>query len=74
VKTYDAAAAAALLQPVVDAQTIVLTLQNGVDMAADLQTTFARHVPAGVTRTGSTLVALESLRNPPQTVSSSLAA
>jgi 2-dehydropantoate 2-reductase len=58
VKTYDAAAAAALLQPVVDAQTIVLTLQNGVDMAADLQMTFGRGtVLAGVTRTGSTLVA-----------------
>src|SRR4030095_7428177 len=32
VKTYDAAEAAALLQPVVDAQTIALTLQNCVDM------------------------------------------
>src|SRR5262245_12436343 len=57
VKTYDAAAAAELLQPVVDAQTIVLTLQNGVDMAVDLQTTFGRGtVLAGVTRIGSTLV------------------
>ena len=58
VKTYDAAVAAALLQPVVDAQTIILTLQNGVDMAADLQTTFGHGtVLAGVTRMGSTLVA-----------------
>ena len=65
VKTYDAAAAAALLQPVVDAQTIVLTLQNGVDMAADLQTTFGRGtVLAGVTRIGSTLVAPGVIEQP----------
>src|ERR671926_1031048 len=58
VKTYDAAAAAVLLQPVVDAQTIILTLQNGVDMAADLQTTFGRGtVLAGLTRDGSSLLA-----------------
>src|SRR5262249_46467039 len=56
VKTYDAAAAAALLQPVVAARTILLTLQNGVDMATDLQVTFGRGtVLAGVTRIGSTL-------------------
>src|SRR5215510_12126522 len=42
VKTYDAATAAALLQPVVNAQTIVLTLQNGMNMTAELQTTFGR--------------------------------
>jgi 2-dehydropantoate 2-reductase len=65
VKTYDAAEAAALLQPVVDAQTIVLTLQNGVDMAADLQTTFGRGtVLAGVTRMGSTLVAPGVIEQP----------
>jgi len=65
VKTYDAAAAAALLQPVVAASTILLTLQNGVDMAADLQTTFARGtVLAGVTRTGSTLSAPGVIEQP----------
>jgi 2-dehydropantoate 2-reductase len=65
VKTYDAAEAAALLQPVVDAPTIVLTLQNGVDMAADLQTTFGRGtVLAGVTRMGSTLVAPGVIEQP----------
>src|SRR5262245_30959402 len=54
VKTYDAVAAAALLQPVVTATTILLTLQNGVDMAADLQKTYGRGtVLAGVTRGGS---------------------
>ena len=65
VKTYDAAAAATLLQPVIDAQTIVLTLQNGVDMAAALQTTFGRGtVLAGVTRIGSTLVAPGVIEQP----------
>jgi 2-dehydropantoate 2-reductase len=65
VKTYDAVAAAELLQPVVDAQTIVLTLQNGVDMAAELQTTFGRGtVLAGVTRIGSTLVAPGVIEQP----------
>jgi 2-dehydropantoate 2-reductase len=65
VKTYDAAAAAALLQPVIDAQTIVLTLQNGVDITADLQTTFGRGtVLAGVTRIGSTLVAPGIIEQP----------
>jgi len=65
VKTYDAAEAAALLQPVIDAQTIVLTLQNGVDMAAELQTTFGRGtVLAGVTRMGSTLVAPGVIEQP----------
>jgi 2-dehydropantoate 2-reductase len=65
VKTYDAAAAAVLLQPVVEAQTIVLTLQNGVDMAADLQTTFGRGtILAGVTRIGSTLVAPGVIEQP----------
>ena len=65
VKTYDAAAAAALLQPVVDAQTIILTLQNGVDTAAELQATFGRGtVLAGVTRIGSTLVAPGVIEQP----------
>ena len=65
VKTYDAAAAAALLQPVVDAKTIILTLQNGVDMAAELHATFGRGtVLAGVTRIGSTLVAPGVIEQP----------
>src|SRR4029434_3786631 len=65
VKTYDAAVAAEILQPVIDTQTIVLTLQNGVDMAAELQTTFGRGtVPAGVTRIGSTLGAARGLEAP----------
>src|SRR5262249_28456164 len=59
VKTYDAAAAAALIQPVVAATTTLLTLQNGVDMASDLQATFGRGtVLAGVTR-------IRSPPNPP---------
>ena len=65
VKTYDAAAAAALLQPVVAAHTVVLTLQNGVDMAADLQATFGRGTMlAGVTRIGATLVAPGVIEQP----------
>ena len=65
VKTYDAAGAAVLLQPVVDTRTIVLTLQNGVDMATELQTTFGRGtVLAGVTRMGSTLVAPGVIEQP----------
>jgi 2-dehydropantoate 2-reductase len=65
VKTYDAAAAAALLQPVVAARTILLTLQNGVDMATDLQATFGRGtVLAGVTRIGSTLSAPGVIEQP----------
>jgi 2-dehydropantoate 2-reductase len=65
VKTYDAAAAAALIQPVVSAATVLLTLQNGVDMAADLQTTFGRGtVLAGVTRIGSTRIAPGVIEQP----------
>jgi len=65
VKTYDAAGAAVLLQPVMDTRTIVLTLQNGVDMATELQTTFGRGtVLAGVTRMGSTLVAPGVIEQP----------
>src|SRR2546428_3084532 len=65
VKTYAAAAAAALLQPVVAARTILLTLQNGVDMATDLQATFGRGtVLAGVTRIGSTLSAPGVIEQP----------
>jgi len=65
VKTYDAAAAAALLQPVVTATTVLLTLQNGVDMAAELQTTFGRGTAlAGVTRIGSTLIAPGVIEQP----------
>ena len=65
VKTYDAAAAAALLQPVVTASTILLTFQNGVDMAAELQAAFGRGtVLAGVTRIGSTLSAPGVIEQP----------
>jgi len=65
VKTYDAAAAAALLQPVVAARTILLTLQNGVDMATDLRAPFGRStVLAGVTRIGSTLSAPGVIEQP----------
>ena len=57
VKTYGAADAAALLQPVVGPNTILLTLQNGVDTPTDLQQAFGRGtVLAGITRIGSTLV------------------
>jgi len=57
VKTHDVAAAAVLLQPVVTAHTVVLTLQNGVDTPSELQAAFGRGtVLAGVTRIGSTLV------------------
>jgi 2-dehydropantoate 2-reductase len=65
VKTNDAAGAAVLHQPVIDTRTIVLTLQNGVDMATELQTTFGRGtVLAGVTRMGSTLVAPGVIEQP----------
>jgi 2-dehydropantoate 2-reductase len=65
VKTYDVAAAAALVQPVVTARTILLTLQNGVDSAADLQATFGRGtILAGVTRIGSTLSAPGVIEQP----------
>ena len=57
VKTYGAADAAALLQPMVGPNTILLTLQNGVDTPTDLQQAFGRGtVLAGITRIGSTLV------------------
>lgn len=57
VKTYAVTDAAALLQSVVRPHTIFLTLQNGVDTPAQLQTLFQRGtVLAGATRTGSTLV------------------
>ena len=65
VKTYDAAAAAALIQPVVASKAILLTLQNGVDMAADLQATCGRGTAlAGVTRIGSTLIAPGVIEQP----------
>ena len=65
VKTYDAAAAVALIQPVVAATTTLLTLQNGVDMATDLRATFGRGtVLAGVTRIGSTLSAPGVIEQP----------
>src|SRR5262249_28930196 len=66
VKTYDAAAAAALLQPVVTASTILLTFQNGVDMAAELQAAFGRGtVLARLTPLRSTLTAPRLLPPPP---------
>jgi 2-dehydropantoate 2-reductase len=56
VKTYDVAAAARLLQPVVAPHTVLVTLQNGVDTPYELQTTFGRGtVLAGMTRIGATL-------------------
>jgi 2-dehydropantoate 2-reductase len=65
VKTYDAPAAAALLQPIVGPQTIFLTLQNGVDMATDLQAIFGRGIAlAGVSRIGSTLAAPGLIEQP----------
>jgi 2-dehydropantoate 2-reductase len=57
VKTYAVPDAVALLQSVVHPQTILLTLQNGVDTPAQLQTLLQRGIVlAGATRTGSTLV------------------
>jgi 2-dehydropantoate 2-reductase len=65
VKTYDVAAAAALVQPVVADQTILLTLQNGVDTPYELQTALRRGtVLAGLTRIGSTLVAPGVIEQP----------
>ena len=56
VKTYDVAAAARLLQPVVVPHTVLVTLQNGVDTPYELQTAFGRGVVlAGMTRIGATL-------------------
>src|SRR2546429_8524833 len=56
VKTYDAAGAAVLLQPVVDTRTVVLTLPNGVDMATGPPTELGRGTGlAGVTRIGPPL-------------------
>lgn len=56
VKTYASDNAIALLQPIISADTIILTLQNGVDTPAQLQAALGRGaVLAGVTRTGSTL-------------------
>lgn len=57
VKTYGVGDAAALLQPVVGPNTVLLTLQNGVDTPSHLQQAFGRGtVLAGITRIGSTLV------------------
>lgn len=57
VKTYGVADAATLLQPVVGSNTVLLTLQNGVDTPTDLQQAFGRGtVLAGITRIGSTLI------------------
>jgi 2-dehydropantoate 2-reductase len=57
VKTYDVAAAARLLQPVVAPHTVLVTLQNGVDTPYDLQAAFGRGtVLAGMTQIGATLV------------------
>ena len=57
VKTYGVGDATALLQPVVGPDTVLLTLQNGVDTPGYLQQAFGRGtVLAGITRIGSTLV------------------
>ena len=65
VKTYDTLAAAALLQPIVVSHTVLLTLQNGVDTPAELQTYFGRGtVLAGLTRIGSTLMAPGVIEQP----------
>jgi 2-dehydropantoate 2-reductase len=65
VKTYDVAEAMASLQPVVQVHTILLTLQNGVDTALALQEKFPDStVLAGITRTGSTLIAPGVIEQP----------
>ena len=57
VKTYGVEDAAALLQPAVGPDTVLLTLQNGVDTPGYLQQALGRGtVLAGITRIGSTLV------------------
>ena len=57
VKTYGVEDAAALLQPAVGRDTVLLTLQNGVDTPGYLQQALGRGtVLAGITRIGSTLV------------------
>ena len=65
VKTYDVVEALALLQPLIQTHTIVLTLQNGVDTATDLHKQFPDStVLAGITRTGSTLIAPGVIEQP----------
>ena len=65
VKTYDVLEELALLQPLIQAHTIVLTLQNGVDTATDLHKQFSDStVLAGITRTGSTLIAPGVIEQP----------
>ena len=67
VKTYGVGDAAALLQPVVGPNTILLTLQNGVDTPAYLQQAFGRGtVLGGITRIGSTLVEPGVIEQPTQ--------
>ena len=57
VKTYGVGDVTALLQPVIGPDTVILTLQNGVDTPGYLQQAFGRGtVLAGITRIGSTLV------------------
>ena len=57
VKTYGVEDATALLQPAVGRDTVLLTLQNGVDTPGYLQQALGRGtVLAGITRIGSTLV------------------
>ena len=57
VKTYGVEDATALLQPVVAQDTVLLTLQNGVDTPEILRQALGRGtVLAGITRIGSTLV------------------
>lgn len=58
VKTYDTIAAATALRPVIGTKTTVLTLQNGVDSAAELSAVLgAERVLAGTTLVATTLVA-----------------
>jgi 2-dehydropantoate 2-reductase len=58
VKTYDTAAAIELLRPAVGPNTVVLTLQNGVDSAQNLAAAFGpQRVIAGTTVMTSVVVA-----------------
>ena len=67
VKTYGVADAAALLHPVVGPNTVLLTLQNGVDTPAELQQAFGGStVLAGITRIGSTLADPGVIEQPTQ--------
>ena len=67
VKTYGVTDAATLLHAVVGPNTVLLTLQNGVDTPTDLQQAFGGStVLAGITRIGSTLVEPGVIEQPTQ--------